>query len=71
MCNTVTEGDDSWTTRHSVLLTRLLDNVIGTQKMMEIRKNHCKMDDSIMAVGDGKTSTSRVVSKEGLGFSRK
>ena len=35
----------SWTPRHSVFLSQLLDVVIGTQYMVEIRKDQCRLID--------------------------
>ena len=42
-----------WTTRHSVLLSRILDKVIGTQEMIEIRKDYCKLLDCVKSATFG------------------
>ena len=36
-----------WTPEHSVLLSQILDNVTGTQDIIEVRKDYCKLLDCI------------------------
>ena len=43
----------NWTPRHSVYLSRILDDVIGTQEMVEIRRDFCKLEDCISYVNSG------------------
>ena len=38
-----------WTPSHSVLLSMLLDDVIGTQEMIEIRKDKCRITDCVIS----------------------
>ena len=38
-----------WTPDHSMILSMLLDAVVGTQKMIEIRQDYCKIYDSLMS----------------------
>ena len=38
-----------WTPRHSIYLSMLLDDVIGTQEIIEIRKDLCKIKDCDMS----------------------
>ena len=42
-----------WTPRYSVYLSKLLDDVVGTQEMVEIRKDFCKLTDCNMYVSRG------------------
>ena len=37
----------SWTLEHNEYLSCLLDNVTGTEKMVRIRKDYCKIHDSV------------------------
>ena len=44
-----------WTPRHSVLLSHLLDGIIGTQdEAVEIRKDFCKLIDTIESADSGR-----------------
>ena len=41
----------SWTPSRSVLLSQLLDDVVGTEEMVRIRQDYCRIDDFISSTG--------------------
>ena len=41
----------SWTSTRSVLLSQLLDDVVGTEEMVRIRQDYCRIDDFIRSTG--------------------
>ena len=44
----------SWTPDDSMILSVLMDDVVGTQKMVEIRQDFCRIDDCLMSeIGRG------------------
>ena len=43
----------AWTTRHSVLLSHILDGIIGTQEEVEIRKDYCQLRDCVESATSG------------------
>ena len=42
----------SWTPARSILLSHLLDNVVGTEEMVRIRQDYCKIYDCIRSTTD-------------------
>ena len=55
-----------WTREHSVLLSQLLDIVVGTEETVEIRRDLCKIADSIDTVSDDANSYLTGSCSEGL-----
>ena len=55
-----------WTPRHSVLLSQILDDVIGTQEAVEIRKDYCKLLDRVISADSGYTEHLTGSKAEGL-----
>ena len=43
----------SWNPARSVLLSRLLDDVVGTEEMVHIRQDYCRIFDSMRTTGTG------------------
>ena len=41
----------SWTSARSVLLSQLLDDVVGTEEMVQIRQEYCRISDYIASTG--------------------
>ena len=41
----------SWTPARSILLSQLLDDVVGTEEMMRIRQDYCRILDYIASTG--------------------
>ena len=41
----------SWTPARSILLSQLLDDVVGTEEMVRIRQDYCRIYDCIMSTG--------------------
>ena len=57
----------SWTPARSVLLSKLLDDVVGTNEMVKIRQDYCRIQDCIKSSGHNTGSTYYTGSKaEGL-----
>ena len=42
----------NWTPARSVLLSQLLDNVVGTEEMVRIRQDYCRISDCIKSIGN-------------------
>ena len=47
----------SWTPDHDVLLSCLLDDVTGTEEIVQLRKDKCAIKDCLMTRTDGNTFT--------------
>ena len=58
-----------WTPRHSVLLSHLLDDIIGTQEAVEIRKDLCKLIDIVESAACGYNKYFTGSKAEGLDLS--
>ena len=56
----------SWTPDHSMILSLLLDTVVGTQKMVEIRKDYCRIDESLLSTSCGVNTYFTGSKSEGL-----
>ena len=41
----------SWTPARSILLSQLLDDVVGTEEMVRIRQDFCRISDCIRSTG--------------------
>ena len=41
---------ESWTPEHNTYLSYLLDDVTGTEEMVKIRKDYCKIHDCIVSI---------------------
>ena len=41
----------SWTPARSILLSQLLDDVVGTEEMVRIRQDYCRILDWIRSTG--------------------
>ena len=42
----------SWTPARSILLSQLLDDVVGTEEMVRIRQDYCRIYDCLMSTPD-------------------
>ena len=42
----------SWTTAHSIRLSQLLDDIVGTEEMVNIRRDYCRIFDSVFVSQD-------------------
>ena len=47
----------NWTPAHSVLLSELLDDVVGTEEIVHIRQDYCRIYDCIMSTRDAISDT--------------
>ena len=57
----------SWTPARSILLSQLLDDVVGTEEMVHIRQDYCRIQDCMKSSGHNTGSTYYTGSKaEGL-----
>ena len=41
----------SWTSARSILLSQLLEDVVGTEEMVKIRQDYCRIQDFLVSTG--------------------